>query len=200
MTEQQPILLLHREVILLHINHVQIPDFSFILTHSFNRILHQHLSVYFIHDHNSRVMHFIFLRSQLLPQQVIIHSVLVISYIVVHMLSQFIEQKHKLLFFNSPLQHHRLLIWLVVFLVLTALFSRQFKKLVEVLQSDLVIDETPVDDKLHELRQAHCVGLGFGESSPQLVKFRFIILLQDHWIVTVFRHSLQARSFLFIII
>lgn len=81
----------------------------------------------------------------------------------------------------------------MVFLVISALFSRQLKELIEMLESDLVIDETSIDYELHELGKSHCIGLRFGEGAPELVKPCLIILLEDHRIVTVFGHLLQAR-------
>jgi hypothetical protein len=70
------------------------------------------------------------------------------------MFSQFVKQKDKLFFLDCPLQYNSGLahfIWLVAVFHIGTFFCGLFEKQVKVLQSDFVIDEATINDKLHEL-------------------------------------------------
>lgn len=96
LSEKKSILPFQTPIILLHVDQMYIPKLILILRQHLHRILHEHLPINLIHYHHSRIINRILLRMRLLPQQLIIHLILMIFIIMIDMLPQFIQQEYKL--------------------------------------------------------------------------------------------------------
>lgn len=105
LVEQQSTLSLESPVVFIHIDEIEIFELILKVTDCLYGILHHHLPVDFVHDHDARVGYRLFICQTFLSQQIIVNFVLLVFVVVVQMFTKFIQQKDKLLLVYCTFQH-----------------------------------------------------------------------------------------------
>jgi len=105
LVEQQSTLSLESPVVFIHIDEIEIFELILKVTDGLYGILHHHLPVDFVHDHDARVGDRLFICQTFLSQQIVVNFVLLVFVVVVQMFTKFIQQKDKLLLVYCTFQY-----------------------------------------------------------------------------------------------